>query len=134
MGRKRLGSAFDDLVTAELYGYAYNSMEVCRLLNPRCQCKVNGCDFIASTVYSRLRSLQKRGKVRSILLRWFDGRPGRHPSEIPTDKFRFWFLDRRGLANRLIADIERRLLNGEEEIPKIEMPYDLDERGAQITI
>lgn len=111
---------------------AYNTMEICRMCNghhpeafgacyegqrfeinrrgPRCNSKKRGCKIDASTVDGRLRRFQKRGGIRSILLRWFDGRPGRNENEIPLDKFRFWFNDRSGLGRRLIDDIESRLM------------------------
>jgi len=111
----------------ELENYAYNSMELCRMLNGLetfefkgchfttkekpwgtskcgCQGRVRGCKLLNSTLYSRLRRLEKLGKVRSIKLVWFDGR-NPELNGLKMDQFRFWFTNRAGLAARLHQDI-----------------------------
>ena len=114
-----------------LKGFAYNSMEICRALNGipprqflgcyykfdinrrgnRCRSKERGCKFCSSSIDSSLRGMQKRGLVRSLLLRWFDGRSaGAAKNSIPTDLFRFYYLSKPDLAKKLMADISKNLL------------------------
>lgn len=124
--------AWEDEIKRIVQFGAYNTMELCRIANghhpegfgacyegqkfdinrrgPRCNSRKRGCKLDASTCDGRLRRLQKRRGIKSLLITWFDGRPGRNENEIPTDKFRFWFNDRSGLGRRLIEDIESRLM------------------------
>lgn len=114
-----------------LKGYSYNTMEICRMLNginafkfkgcyfhfdvnrrgERCRAVERGCQFRSSSIDGSLRGMQKRGLVRSILLRWFDGRSGgAAKNSLPTDLFRFYYLSKSDLALRLMSDIEKHLL------------------------
>ena len=114
-----------------LEGYAYNAMEVCRILNgrcarefqgcyykfdltrrgPRCRMKERGCSHRSNSVDQTLRSLQRRGLVHSVKLRWFDGRSkGAARNSLQLDVFRFYYVRREGLATRLMEDISQHLL------------------------
>lgn len=111
-----------------LQGYSYNAYEVCRILNGkgfrdfqkcfykfeskgrgnRCRIKRNGCKIRSNSVDATLRSLWKRGIIKSISLRWFDGRStGKNTHGICTDNFRFYYLTKKDLAARLKDDIKR---------------------------
>lgn len=114
-------------------GYSYNAMEICRALNDippqqflgcyfkfdinrrgdRCRAKDRGCKFCSSSIDSSLRGMQRKGMIRSILLRWFDGRSaGAAKNALPTDLFRFYYLTKQGLAVKLMADIKKYLMAG----------------------
>lgn len=120
-------SAFRDKVLWELENYAYNCMEICRLFNGLdpfkfrgchfttkekpwgtskggCRGRVRGCKLLNSTLYSRLRRLEELGKVKSIKLLWFDGR-NPEKAGIKLDQFRFFYVNRDGLAARLHQDV-----------------------------
>jgi len=124
----------EDKILSLLENTAMNSMEICRAINgiqdfrlcylptkddpnlgkfgydthkERCAFKVNRCKVWSLKVYNLLRKMQRKGKVKSILLRWFDKR---HGKGLRADLFRFWFIEKRGLANRLMDDIKRFLL------------------------
>jgi len=107
--------------------YAYNSMEVCRIVNGfdwqdrspcythgfgyvtrphRCAYKERGCRYWSFKIYNKLRALERRGRIRSVKLRWFDGRRGRG---LRLDEFRIFFIRRECLAKRLIDDIRAHL-------------------------
>lgn len=110
-----------------IQGYSYNSYEVCRILNgydaqdfipcfenrrelhDRCRKKTRGCKFRSNSVDAMLRTLWKKGIIKSVKLRWFDY--GRTENGICTDLFRFYFLTKGGLAARLKDDIKRKLEN-----------------------
>jgi len=117
-------------ILATLHGRALNSMEVCRAINgfkidsfdecysterirkfgyethlERCDYQERGCKVWSLTVYQALRKLERKGKVRSLKMKWFDKRQG-GSNEIKLDLFRFWFREKKDLANRLIRDIE----------------------------
>jgi len=102
---------------------ALNSMEICRALNDidytnfsicypsefsfetknnRCLSEQNNCDVWSLDVYNRLKKLENKGRVRSLKLKWFDGREGNE--NIVTDIFRFWFTERKQLGKRLTKD------------------------------
>lgn len=115
-----------------LKGYSYNAMEICRALNgipphqfigcyfafdvnrrgARCRAKERCCKYYSQSIDSSLRGMQKRGMVRSVLLRWFDGRSSGCAGEnaLPTDLFRFYYLSKKGLATKLMEDINTKLL------------------------
>jgi len=126
----KLFPTLEDQILEALENTALNSMEICRLINgiqdfrkcyeykdgafayktkpQRCAWRENGCQVWSFKVYNTLRKLQRKGKVKSILLRWFDKRAS--GKGLKADVFRFWFIDKRGLANRLISDIHKYLL------------------------
>lgn len=65
-------------------------------------------------VDKKLRALQKRGRVHSVKIRWFDGRAkGSGRNTLHTDVFRFYYVRRRGLAQRLRDDIAKHLEGSE---------------------
>ena len=118
-----------------LEGYSLNTMEVCRLLNglaprnfqgcyfkfdlnrrgPRCRFKERGCCVRSNSVDGTLRSLQRRGLVHSVKLRWFDGRSkGAAKNSLQLDVFRFYYVSRPDLARRLKDDIQAHLEGGEK--------------------
>jgi len=100
---------------------AMNSMEVCRVLNgfpkdsfekcypnefsyetkqKRCNHEERGCEVWSLTVYNQLRSLKENGRIKSIKMKWFDGRKG--DSAVKTDIFRFWYVEPKQLGRMLI--------------------------------
>ena len=125
-------------ILALLADYAYNAYEICRILNgqdprgfkgcffttkekafgshasDRCQWRKRACQVYSRAVDKALRSLERRGQVHSIKLRWFDGRnKGSGQGVLHTDLFRFYYVRRGGLARRLITDIQKHLLGGD---------------------
>lgn len=109
--------------------WAYNTCEICRILNgieprdfkgcffdfswetksARCKHEARGCQYQSGSVDSSLRNMQKRGFCRSVKMRWFDGRAGGAAGEdsLQMDNFRFYYTSKQGLANKLKADIAR---------------------------
>ena len=114
-------------ILSVIQGYSYNAYEVCRILNgnerldfvpcfhnrmelsDRCRKKTRGCNIRSQSVDKDLRSLWKKGLIKSIKLRWFDS--GRAKNGLCTDNFRFYYIEKRHLAARLKDDIERLLEN-----------------------
>ena len=111
--------------------YTYNAYELCRGLNGQPPRLFRGCHYTArgkpfgkaartacmkaerrcevgrSNVRARMEKMRRRGEIKSLLLRWFDPRPtGRYPTGMATDKIRFYYRNRKGLANRLKDDID----------------------------
>lgn len=132
--RKASGPDPKNVILGALGSYAYNAMELCRILNgrgprdfqgcyykfdlnrrgPRCRMKERGCQGRSNAVDQLLRRLQRKGLVHSVKMRWFDGRSkGAASNSLQLDVFRFYFLHRRGLACRLQDDIRKHLLGGE---------------------
>jgi len=121
--------ALETQILSLLENTVMNSMEICRTINGiqdfrkcygyddgafayktkpmRCAYRENDCQIWSFKIYNLLRQLQRKGKVKSILLRWFDKRSGKG---LKADVFRFWFITKRGLANRLMDDIRKYLL------------------------
>ena len=110
--------------------YAYNSCEICREVNgldpftfkgcfhkfdanrrgPRCRFQDRGCSIRSQTVYERLRAMERLGLIKSVKMRWLDGRdPGAAENRLQWDNFRFWFRSKAGLAVRLIQDVQIRI-------------------------
>lgn len=111
-----------------LRDYSYNGMELCRIINgippawfigcnksasdasfheSKGGCTMGrGCRICYQTVHSRLMTLNKKGKIRTLKLHSFDSRKKSRDSEIPTDLFRFFYTDPETLAMRLHQDIE----------------------------
>jgi len=121
----------EEFVLKLLSDTAYNAMEICRCFNDigarnflgcyftfdvnrrgaRCRYKERGCKVPSNSVDGLLRRMQKKGLVHSILLRWFDGRSkGAAQNSLQLDLFRFYYVSKKGLANRLMADIQKHLL------------------------
>jgi len=121
----------EEIVLDWLSDYAYNGMELCRIVNgyaphffigcnrtaqeagwnkPKggCRGKERGCRICYNTFLHRLNKLHKDKKIRSLTLNSFDGRRPAS-TEIPTDKFRFWYIERSNLAIRLHQDLENTL-------------------------
>jgi len=109
---------------------ALNSMVICRIINgiplneysrcffgqkgkfvatipERCRHRENQCNVWSFKVYAKLRSLEKRGLVKSTLLRWFDKKKKGKLSARGLDKFRFWFTHPENLRKRLLNDVEK---------------------------
>jgi len=120
-------------ILQQLNSYAYNAMEICRILNgrdpkqfegcyyqfglarkgPRCRFKERGCEFCSSSVDGSLRHMQKKRRVRSVKMRWFDGRKkGAFKNSLQLDLFRFYYVTKEGLARKLQDDIQKHLLQG----------------------
>lgn len=117
-------------ILEKFQGYAYNAYEVCRLMNGhpprdfskcfyrfasrgrgnRCRLVRRDCRIRSSSIDASLRSLEKKGVIHSIKLRWFDGRKHSNSSTICTDNFRIYYHSRSDLASRLIDDINSHLL------------------------
>lgn len=109
-------------------GYAYNAYEVCRILNgfnpqdfrpcfhnrrelsDRCRAKTRRCKTRSRQIDKIMRKLWKEKKLKSIKLRWFDKGRAKN-GNLCTDLFRFYFLEKKGLANRLKTDIKNHLEN-----------------------
>ena len=117
-------------IIKQLEDYAYNAMEICRVFNgiaprsfkgcyfkfginrrgPRCRHNERGCQVKSGSIDATLRAMQKRGLVRSIKMRWFDGRDkGAWKNSLQLDIFRFYYTTKAGLANRLEHDIKTHL-------------------------
>jgi len=96
--------------------YAYNGMEICRIVNgfnpfdfkgcnysteekewfsPKsgCRFKERGCTFNYSMIYYRLRKMQEKGLINSLKMKWIDDRSTGAIDHIPTDLFRFYFTN-----------------------------------------
>lgn len=127
----RPGLSFD--ITPEkliqiLSDYAFNGMEVCRICNgidpfdfkgcnystkekewfaPKggCRHEQRGCKFRYSMVYYRLMKLYKKGLIKSLKLKWLDGRDTGAVNYIPLDNFRYFFTNPNLLATRLCQDV-----------------------------
>lgn len=118
--------------------YAYNAYELCRILNgqdprnfsscffttkekafgshasDRCKWRKRSCQVYSRAVDKILRRLERQGQIHSVVLRWFDGRSkGSGQDPLHTDRFRFYYVRREGLARRLVEDIVKHLLGGE---------------------
>lgn len=115
-----------ELILSWLNDMALNTMEICRALNgiepgyfrgcykpfsydkkpDRCQHKDRCCDISSGAVDQRMRTLEKKGLVHSLKIRWFDGRdPGAAANSIQLDNFRIYYTTRASLSRRLIKDI-----------------------------
>jgi len=122
--------AIEKAILRAIEGTALNSMEICRIINgippdeysrcffgqrgkfvatipERCRHRENQCDVWSLKVYTTLRGLEKRGVVRSALIRWFDKKQKGRLSARNLDKFRFWFVDPENLRKRLLSDVGR---------------------------
>lgn len=140
MTTKRKLTKRQQTILSIIQRYSFNAYEVCRILNGRqfrdfqkcfykfeskgrgnrCRMKRNGCKIRSNSVDATLRSLWKRGKLKSVVLRWFDGRPtGRNSHGICTDVFRFYYVAKKDLAARLKDDIKR-VLETPENSKKME--------------
>lgn len=114
-----------EVVESLLDRYAFNSCEICRAVNgrepgdsigcfepfsyeakpSRCRARARGCAILSQTVYMRLRRMEARGLIKSVKMRWVDGRDeGCFKESIQWDTFRIWYLTRQGLGNKLIHD------------------------------
>ena len=127
MAAERQLTERQQLILSVVQGYSYNGYEVCRIVNgkdprdfvpcfhnrlelsDRCRFKTRGCKIRSNSVDKTLRTLWKRGILKSIKLRWFDS--GRAKNGLCTDEFRFYYITQRNLAARLKDDIERLLEN-----------------------
>ena len=108
--------------------YAYNGMEICRIINgfdpydfkgcnystkekpffsPKggCRFEKRGCQFRYSLIYYRLNKLEKEGKIKSLKMKWFDSRDTGAVDYIPLDLFRYYYIDQSLLATRLCQDV-----------------------------
>lgn len=117
----------EEVLLSWLGDMAFNTMELCRILNgiqpeafegcypafsydtkpDRCLGRCRGCHTHSGAVDKRLRRLQARGLVKSVGIRWFDHRdPGRAgEGSIQLDNFRIYYVSRESLARRLIQDV-----------------------------
>lgn len=68
----------------------------------RCRAKENDCVFHYCDVYQALKKLERKGRIHTVKVRFWDKTPLR------TDLFRFWFIDREDYTNR----VEKQNLTG----------------------
>ncbi len=124
----------EDVLLKLIKDYAYNGMELCRLVNGidpfdfkgcnyskkekdwfdakgGCKHKQRGCKYRYTMIYYRLRKMQKKGLVKSLKMKWIDGRDPGAVDYIPTDMFRFWYIEAGLLSTRLCQDVITKLGN-----------------------
>jgi len=59
-----------------------------------CNWKINNCKLHYTRVYSTLKNM----KIQSYKMRWWD-----HATALPTDLFRFWFIDKKEFEKRVLS-------------------------------
>jgi hypothetical protein len=129
-GRLHLSKTdFEKTVLEWVNNYAYNTSEICRIVNDisphdfkgcnhsveekdffaakgMCKCRERGCRMNNRNVHSRMKRMQKAGKIRSVKMLWLDGREPGAVNHHPTDIFRIWYLKDEFLSTRLIQDVK----------------------------